>query len=116
MGGVLSEAECHARAAVLHDHYAGTVEIEALCMIDMIKQQIIPACKEAGVGSVADLTAATDTLTAKVAGMHAAPSEYEKAKLARELRLEVMIDVREVCDKTEAEVPANLWPMATYKE
>ena len=46
--GVFSEKECIARTAVNHEHYAGTVEMEALCMVDMIKQQIVPALKEAG--------------------------------------------------------------------
>ena len=41
--GVLNEKECKARTAVLLDHYSGTVEMEALCMVDMIKQHVIPA-------------------------------------------------------------------------
>merc|ERR1719223_1446655 len=35
---IFSKEECEARAAVLHDHYAGTVEMEALTMVDMINQ------------------------------------------------------------------------------
>ena len=33
---VMSKEECEAREAVLHDHYAGTVEMEALALVDMI--------------------------------------------------------------------------------
>ena len=62
---IFTKEELEARKEIILEHYTGTVEMECMCMIDMIKQQIIPACKEAGVGSVADLTAAADTLTAR---------------------------------------------------
>ena len=55
-------------------------------------------------------------LQAKLDSMHSAPSAYEKATIARELRLETMESARGVCDSTEAIMPANLWPMATYKD
>jgi glutamine synthetase len=48
--------------------------------------------------------------------MHGAADETAAARAARKLRLETMIDVRKVCDETEAIVPANLWPLATYTE
>jgi glutamine synthetase len=114
--GVLSPQECEAREGILHDHYTGTVEMEALCLIDMIKQHMIPSVKAAGVGPLAELEKAVDTLKQAIAGVHAAGSSYEKASLARVLRLETMIDIREVCDAAEAIVPANLWTLATYKE
>jgi len=47
--------------------------------------------------------------------MHAAEG-YEKAKLARVLRLETMMEARAVCDSAEAIVPADKWPMPTYKD
>jgi len=37
-------------------------------------------------------------------------------KLARVLRLETMVDIREYCDSAEVVVPNNLWALATYKE
>lgn len=113
---IFSEEECAARAAILHDHYAGTVEMEALTLIDMINQHIIPSCKAGGVGPLADLEAAVGTLKSAVAEIHAAESSYEKAQLSRVLRLETMIDIRETCDAAEEVVPANLWTLATYKE
>ena len=48
--------------------------------------------------------------------MHAVDGEYEKATLARVLRLETMEDARKVCDTIEETVPAHLWTLATYKE
>merc|ERR1712136_529693 len=111
-----SQQECESREAVLHDHYAGTVEMEALSLADMINQHIIPSVKAAGAGPLSELEAAVKTIEGAMAEIHAAEDSYEKAKLARVLRLETMIDIRDVCDKAEAVVPAKLWTLATYKE
>uniref|UniRef100_A0A7R9WNK5 GS catalytic domain-containing protein n=1 Tax=Craspedostauros australis TaxID=1486917 RepID=A0A7R9WNK5_9STRA len=114
--GVLTADECSARQDVLHDHYTGTVEMEAYALVDMINQHIVPSVKKASVGPLAELEAAVKTIEAAVAEIHAAESSLEKARLARVLRLETMIDIREVCDAAEAIVPANMWTLATYKE
>jgi len=114
--GVFKPEECAARTEVLHNHYTGTVEMEALCMIDMINQHILPSCRNAGVGPVEDLQKAVFTLKQGLASIHHAETPYEKAKVARELRLETMVDLRTVCDAAEEVVPANLWTLATYKE
>merc|ERR1712183_1036744 len=113
---VFSKEECHSREVVLHDHYSGTVEMEALCLVDMINQQIIPAVKDAGVGPLAELESGVTTLRSAIVTLHNAKNSYEKAKLARVLRLETMVDIREHCDAAEAVVPNNLWTLATYKE
>jgi len=113
---VFNGEELSARQDVLHDHYTGTVEMEALTMIDMINQHVIPSVKEAGVGPLDELTAAVTTLKASVAEIHAAESSIDKARLARVLRLETMIDIRETCDAAEEVVPAENWTLATYKE
>lgn len=114
--GVLKEVECKARQDVLHSHYTGTVEMEALCLIDMLNFHIIPAVKAAGLGPLADLQAMVPTLKAAVDKIHHADSPYEKAKLARALRLETMVGMRDTIDEAEGVVPANLWTLATYKE
>ncbi|KAL7545652.1 hypothetical protein ACHAWF_009018 [Thalassiosira exigua] len=113
---VLTKEECESRQHILHDHYTGTVDIEAKCLVDMINQHVIPSVKAAGVGPLADLEAAAKTLKDAIAEIHAADSSYKAAQLARVLRLETMIDVRAVCDAAEEVVPANLWTLATYKE
>jgi len=113
---VLSGDECVARQDILHGHYIGTVEMEALTMIDMINQHVIPSVKLAGVGPLAELHAAIVSLKAGIASIHHADSAYEKASIARVLRLETMIDIRSTCDAAEEVVPANLWTLATYKE
>ena len=113
---VMSKEECLARESVLHDHYTGTVEMEALCLIDMIKQHIIPAVKAGDCGATDDLEAAVPKIKDALAAIHGAESSYEKAKLARVLRLETMMDIRVICDAAEEVVPAHLWTLATYKE
>merc|ERR1719203_2767683 len=114
--GVMTKEECLARADVLHDHYAGTVEMEALTLIDMINQHVIPSVTAAGVGPAEDLAKSVAVLKDAVAAIHAAETSYEKAKLARVLRLETMIDIRAFCDAAEEVVPADKWTLATYKE
>jgi len=114
--GVMSKEECLARADVLHDHYAGTVEMEALTLIDMINQHVIPSVTVAGVGPVDELTKSVGVLKEALAAMHAATTSYETAQLARVLRLETMIDVRVHCDAAEELVPEDKWTLATYKQ
>ena len=101
---------------VLLDHYTGTVEMEALCMIDMIKQHVIPSVKSCGMGPLAELEAAAATLEADVASIHAAGTAEEKGALSRVLRLETMIEIRDICDAAEAVVPAEEWTLATYND
>jgi glutamine synthetase len=114
--GVLTKEELQSRQDVNHNHYTGTVEMEALCLVDMINQHIIPSVKSAGIGPLAELQAAVPKLKAAIKAIHSADSPYEKASLARVLRLETMIKMRETCDAAEEVCPANLWTLATYKE
>lgn len=113
---ILSKAECEARQDVLHSHYVGTVEMEAFCLIDMINQHIIPSMKAAGVGPLKELEASVPKLKASLAKIHHAETTEAKAQYARVLRLETMIEIREICDAAEEVCPANLWTLATYKE
>jgi len=112
---VMSKKEADARTLVMYDHYAGFVEMEALTMLDMIKQHVLPSTKAAELDTAA-LLAASKKVEAGLAAMHAAPDEYSKATLSRELRLETMEEARLVCDKLEEDVPAELWTLATYQE
>jgi len=114
--GVFEEEELSARQDILHDHYTGTVEIEALCMIDMINQHVIPSVKKAGVGPLNELAASVSTLKAAIAEIHRAESSMDKAELGRVLRLETMVEIRETCDAAEEVVPAENWTLSTYKE
>jgi glutamine synthetase len=113
---VMGADELASRATILHEHYTGTVEMEALVLIDMINHHIIPSCKRGEVGPLAELQACIPVLKAALAEIHAAESPMDKASLARVLRLETMIEMREVCDAAEEVVPADMWTLATYKE
>jgi glutamine synthetase len=114
--GVLTAVECQSRQDVMHNHYVGSVEMEAYCMIDMINQHVIPSMKAAELGPLAELQAAIPKLKSAIAGLHHAATPYEKASLARVLRLETMIEIRAICDAAEEVCPADLWTLATYKE
>jgi glutamine synthetase len=113
---VMSKEECESREVVLHDHYTGTVEMEALTLVDMLNQNIIPSVKAAGLGPLSELETAVETIKSAVAEIHAAEDSLSSARLARTLRLETMIEIRELCDAAEEVVPADLWTLATYKE
>ena len=80
--GVFSEKECIARTAVMHEHYAGTVEMEALTMVDMIKQHVLPSIAKAGT-SAAAVEAGLAKVESGIASIHAAECEYSKATAAR---------------------------------
>jgi len=113
---VLTAEECGARQSVLLNHYSGTVEVEAMALVDMIQQHILPSVRSSGVGPASELTAAVATLKDGLKAMHHASDEKAKAEIARNLRLETMLKVREVCDAAEEVVPAHEWSLATYKE
>lgn len=113
--GVFTAVECEARKNILLDHYTGTVEMEALTMIDMINQHVIPSCKAAGY-PIDDLQKSIGEVKGVLGSIHAAETQLDKARIARDLRLDTMIKVREVCDEAEAVIPADLWTLATYKE
>ena len=85
-------------------------------MVDMINQHVIPAVTAAGSGPIGELEASVTTLKDAIAAIHAAETSLEKARLARVLRLETMIDIRAICDEAEETVPSELWTLATYKD
>lgn len=107
--------QCEAREEVLLEAYVGVVEMEALCMIDMMNQAVIPSMKNAGFPT-SELEAGVATLKSGLKELHESESTSQTADLARVLRLETMEEVRKICDEAEAVCPADLWTIATYKE
>mmetsp|Transcript_8367 Transcript_8367/g.25991 ORF Transcript_8367/g.25991 Transcript_8367/m.25991 type:complete len:706 (+) Transcript_8367:56-2173(+) len=116
--GVLSPDECASRQSVMLEHYVGTVEIEAKCLVDMLNQHVIPSVKNAALAStyLDDCVAAVASIEAALAAVHHEADEIKKANLARALRLETMVDLRTKIDAIEKLVPADLWTLATYSE
>jgi len=113
--GVFKPEEVEARKEVLLEHYVGVVEMEAICMVDMINQHVVPSLKKAGMDSAA-VKSAAGTVEAGLAEVHAADGMEASAKLARTLRLETMGAARKVCDDAEGLCPADCWTLATYKD
>ena len=108
--GVFSPRECEARRTVLLEHYIGSVEMEAMTMVDMINQPRHSILQKAELGYVKQLEDSVKTLTKAVSEIHAAADEAEGAALARSLRLDTMIKVREICDEAEGLCPPHSGP------
>jgi glutamine synthetase len=113
---VMTRDETLAREICMHNHYTGTVEMEAGAFIDMVNHHVIPSVQAAGVGPLKALQSAVVTLKTALKEIHDTEDSYEKAKLARILRLETMAELRKVCDAAEEVVPHDKWSLATYKE
>jgi glutamine synthetase len=114
--GVLTPRECEARRTVLLEHYTATVEMEALTLIDIINQHVIPSCKKAELNFVKQLEDSVKSLKRSLHEIHISSEASDAAALARILRLDTMIKVREVCDEAESLCPPSLWSLATYSE
>ena len=87
-------------------------------MIDMINQHVIPSAKKADLGNPKKLVDAVKTLKGAIAKIHSAmeSDEHNAAQLARTMRLETMVDIREVIDDFESRCPPEEWTLATYAE
>jgi len=117
---VMSAAETKCRENVMYGQYCNVVEMECLCMIDMVRQHVLPSAIKAmslGISAgVEQLRAAIGTLDAALKEMEHADEGKPRASLARKLRLETMAQVRAICDEAETQIPPEMWTIATYKE
>merc|ERR1719311_260887 len=98
--GVFSRAETEARRVILLEQYLGTVEMEVHCLINMLKLNVIPSCKKAGV----DFARASSGISALEAAWHQIEGKsdlYEKASDARTLRLETMAAWHQIEGKSD---------------
>jgi len=112
--GVMTADECVARTEILYDHYSGTVEIEAKCMVDMINQHVLPSATKANLS-----TSALQSFVGRLDKEIHAFEKLEglaKAQAARVMRLETMMDGRKICDEIEGMVPPSMWTLGTYKD
>jgi glutamine synthetase len=87
-------------------------------MVDMVKKYIIPAVNSIETGPLQSLQECVQAITEKVAEIKRVDSHnlVKSAELSQQLRLDLMMKMRDACDDAESVVPANLWPLATYKE
>ncbi|MEG6566202.1 glutamine synthetase III [Thermoanaerobacterium saccharolyticum] len=144
--GVLSKVELEARYEIMLENYSKTINIEALTMLDMAKKQILPAVlkfiknvadsinavKETGldasIEAQADLLKEVSSLTAEFkkridnlesAVNNASNIEEDSFALAKYYRDEVFVkmgELREIGDKLETLVDADIWPLPTYSD
>ena len=85
---------------------------EAL-VTDVVVEQVEPSSKD---GPVEKLVAATKKLREAISDIHNAEDEKKAATLARKLRLETMVSIREFVDLIEALTPATAWTLPTYHD
>ena len=125
------------------ENYAKILNIEANCMIDMVKRQILPACMEfagkiafshnqlaqSGVQSEA-IIALTERLAQGIDGIHAALSVLEQALdkahhiaavqedavYYRDAVYPAMQSLRACVDEIETIVSSDAWPMPNYTD
>nr|WP_218827638.1 glutamine synthetase III [Rubricoccus marinus] len=138
--GVLSERELESRKEILIEQYATTINIEAATTGTMLRTLVLPAAirylGELGEASGAidgmglDASGTRDTagrvvtevnaLTKALKGLDKALEAAHKAKdeaAAMESKVvPAMAKARTSCDEIEKAVPADLWPMPTYRE
>jgi glutamine synthetase len=140
---IFTEAEMHSRYDILMDNYAKTIHIEALTMIDMVREQVLPAvsaysaklaadaaAKKALVPSlpckmevttVEKLSSLEDSLTESVAKLDDLTVKAkmisdvtEQARFDHSEVIPAMADVRAASDQLELIVSREYWPMPTY--
>jgi len=141
--GVLTEAELHARTEILLEAYSMSINIEAMTMLNIAKRQILPACIEyssslgdavcsvsnAGVDAgtqkdmLKDVCNLITTMKKNISQLEKAATKAGKiadaikqARLYRDQIIPAMEVLREVADKLETVVDAELWPIPTYAE
>ena len=139
---VFSEAELRSRYEILMEGYCKTVHIEALTMVDIAKNEIIPACidyqndlaqllrlKEDGggydsaleehlLGCIAKLSARLleklNALENTLAGSKEDHEVLVHARFYREKVFTAMAELRLVVDELETLVAKKYWPLPSY--
>ncbi|MDD6284260.1 MAG: glutamine synthetase III [Firmicutes bacterium] len=142
--GVFTPDEMHSRYEILLEKYIKNVKIEALTAVDMINQEIVPACQKfmlqltqliAGkqaigvdisleserLNTVSKLTVELDTQCKRLSDCIENPvidsrDSLEVAKFCRNEILTAMADARSAADKLELMVSKEFWPFPTYDE
>lgn len=143
---VLNEKELHSRFEILLENYAKQINIEALTMIDIAKREILPSVTRyisdlaTSINTTKSAVANADTtvqeemvvllsdllkeLHQKIKALEEVTimAKYNKSNLYsyaqyyRDVVLNVMGQLREVCDSLEVIIAKELWPLPTYTE
>ena len=142
--GVMDKAELSARAEVMLENYAKKINIEALTMIEMSNEEIIPAVMEyqaelakgaaeikalgiepsvqvSLLNTISDKLAELKTATVKLEELVAKAADYEDdieawAKYYHNVVFAAFDSVRTPADELEKELPKTAWPFPTYEQ
>ena len=142
--GVMDKAELEARADVMLENYAKKINIEALTMIEMSNEEIIPAVMEyqaelaKGAAEIKALgidptvqVSLLNTISEKLTELKSATvaleelvakaSDYEEdteawAKYFHNTVFAAFDTVRKPADELEKELPKTAWPFPTYEQ
>ena len=141
--GVFSVPELHSRCEIMLDNYCKTVEIEANTMIDMARQDILPAVQSyathvaqgiAAKRSVVDtlpcthetklleqLSTLTDQIAQGMEALEAVTSRVEQmadvtatSEAVRDEMLPAMVQLRQAVDQAETITASSFWPYPSY--
>ena len=141
--GVFSVPELHSRCEIMLDNYCKTVEIEANTMIDMARQDILPAVQSyathvaqgiAAKRSVVDtlpcthetklleqLSTLTDQIAQGMEALEAVTSRVEQmadvtatSEAVRDEMLPAMAQLRQAVDQAETITASSCWPYPSY--
>ena len=138
---VFTEVEVKTRGEIMMENYNNTIHFEMLTMLEMAKQEILPAClkytkfvtddvaskKAIGIDApnelekAKNLTALTEDLMTKIDALDAATSVHDVDAYAvgmyyKETVLPAMESLRETADALEAVVAKEYWPFPTYTD
>ena len=130
---VYSEIEMQSRHEVFLEKYTKLIDIEAKTMLEMAKQDILPAVNaySSELASSTENVFAQETLDEITADLTSAYGSYKALKAAVEKSDEIedlvekadffkdeiikdMTELRASCDKLEEETAAEYWPFPTY--
>jgi glutamine synthetase len=137
---VLSAPELESRAEILSEQYALTLNVEAATTESIAKTLVLPAAvrylaelgeaaevvedlgldisgtKETASGVVDHVNALRKALGTLAKARTAAHKAKDEAKAMKDKVVPAMQKVRDTCDALEKEVPADLWPLPTYRD
>lgn len=141
--GIYTQPELESRKEILYEIYSKTINIEANCMIEMTKKQIIPAelkfvkslaetvslsksigsdCQVAEAllckvnSTLAQVDNALAILESNLASAKAIKGNKEKAFAYRDTVKTAMDELRKPADELEKITDKELWPFPTYED
>lgn len=137
---VLSREEVESRTTIFMEKYAKQIQIEAEIMVQMARQQILPAAVQHQ-GRVAEAVNATEAASVSSGDLRSALTEFAghvdrlmqtigrleestavedddpftHAKHLRDEVLPLMDELRQIADELESHVAHDLWPLPSYR-